>query len=173
MKITCCAGDGVVSKQLSYDGTGVVFAALAALVLLIPAQAQVSRWASPDEPVAKALIELEHEWTEAGCTHNGIEKTILAEDFHGINPDGTPYSKQDAVEKAVNAKTSERECRTYEVKVHFFGENMAILYGSESAVHPRTDGREHTVKLTWTDTWLKREGKWQVVAAEDMPTDMK
>jgi hypothetical protein len=40
----------------------------------------------------------------------------------------------------------------FEVKVHFFGDAMAILYGSESAIHTETDGRKHTVKLTWTDT---------------------
>ncbi len=62
---------------------------------------------------------------------------------------------------------------TVEVKVHFFGDSMAILYGSESAVHTEADGRKHTVKLTWTDTWLKRHGTWQVVAAQDMPSEMQ
>ena len=55
------------------------------------------------------------------------------------------------------------------VKVHFFGDSMAILYGSESAVRTEADGRKHAVKLTWTDTWLKRHGKWQVVAAQICP----
>jgi hypothetical protein len=158
---------------MSVGTIGVVLVIGAALVFEIPAQAQVSRWASPDEPTAKALIELERKWAEAACTHNGIEKTILAEDFHGIDPDGAHYSKKEAVEGAKTAKT-ERECKMYEVKVHFFGENMAILYGSETAVHASTtDGRQHTTKLTWTDTWLKRDGKWQVVAAEDMPSEVK
>jgi len=157
---------------MSSGTIGIVMAIAAALVFEIPAQAQASRWASPDDPTAKALIELERKWAEAACTHNGIEKTILAEDFHGISPEGSNYSKKEAVEDARTAKT-EQECKMYEVKVHFFGENMAILYGSESAVQPSTDGRKHTIKLTWTDTWLKRDGKWQVVAAEDMPSEVK
>ncbi len=61
----------------------------------------------------------------------------------------------------------------YEVKVHFFGDSMAILYGSESAVHTEADGRMHAVNLTWTNTWLKRHGKRQVVAAQDMPSELK
>src|SRR5271154_5327122 len=141
---------------MSAGTIGVVLTIAAALVS-IPAQAQVSRWASSDEPTAKALIELERKWAEAACTHNGIEKTILAEDFHGIDPDGSQYSKKEALEGAKTSKT-ERECKMYEVKVHFFGENMAILYGSESAVHPSKDGHQQTTKLTWTDTWLKRDG---------------
>jgi len=50
---------------------------------------------------------------------------------------------------------------------------MAILYGSESAVHIETGGQKHKIKLTWTDTWLKRHGIWQIVAAQDMPTEAK
>jgi hypothetical protein len=67
----------------------------------------------------------------------------------------------------------EEACTLYEVTVHFFGDAMAILYGSESAVHVEADGRKHTVKLTWTDTWLKRRRVWQVVAAQDMPSEVK
>jgi len=61
----------------------------------------------------------------------------------------------------------------FEVKVHFFGDATAILYGSESAIHTEKDGRKHTVKLTWTDTWLKRKGEWQIVSAQDLPSEVK
>jgi hypothetical protein len=142
------------------------------LLSWIPAQAQESRWAAADEPTAKTLIALERQWAEAACTHNGIEKTILAEDFRGTAPGGSLYSKKEAVEHAQSG-VSEEACTLYEVKVHFFGDAMAILYGSESAVHVEADGRKHKIKLTWTDTWLKRRGAWQVVSAQDMPSDMK
>ena len=139
----------------------------------MPAHAQESRWVTADEPTAKQLIEWERQWAEAGCTHNGIEKTILADDFHGTAPDGSLYSKKQAITEALSGKRTEEGCTMFEVKVHFFGDAMAILYGSESAIHIDADGRRHTVKLTWTDTWLKRNGTWQVVAAQDMPSEAK
>ncbi len=71
------------------------------------------------------------------------------------------------------SKTPEEACEIYEVTVHFFGDTIAVLYGSESAVHVEGGGRRHKVKLTWTDTWLKRHGIWQIVAAQDMPTETK
>src|SRR5271165_4959193 len=101
------------------------------LVLSSPAQAQESRWAAADDPTAKSLIESERQWAEAGCTHNGIEKTILADDFYGTAPNGSHYSKQEAVADAQNKKTSEEACTMYEVKVRFFGDSIAVLYGSE------------------------------------------
>jgi hypothetical protein len=139
----------------------------------MPAHAQESRWVTPDEPTAKQLIEWERQWAEAGCTHNGIEKTILADDFHGTAPDGSLYSKKQAITEALSGKRTEEGCTMFDVKVHFFGDAMAVLYGSESAIHVEAGGRKHTVKLTWTDTWLKRNGTWQIVAAQDMPSEVK
>jgi hypothetical protein len=147
-------------------------AMLVSLMSWLPAQAQESRWAAAGESTAKSLIDFERQWAEAGCTHNGIEKTILAEDFHGTAPNGSRYSKKEALADAESG-VREEACTIYEVTVHFFGDAMAILYGSESAVHVEADGRKHTVKLTWTDTWLKRRGAWQIVAAQDMPSEVK
>ena len=142
------------------------------LMSWMPARAQESRWAAADESTARSLIEYERQWAEAGCTHNGIQKTILAEDFYGTAPDGSRYSKKKEVADSPTP-VHEEDCTMYEVTVHFFGDAMAILYGSESAVRTDTDGRKHTVKLTWTDTWLKRRGTWQIVAAQDMPSEVK
>jgi hypothetical protein len=150
--------------------TAAIFLSLA---YWMPAHAQESRWATPDEPTAKQLIDWERQWAEAGCTHNGIQKTILADDFHGTAPDGSLYSKKQAITEALSGKRTEEGCTMFDVKVHFFGDAMAILYGSENAIRIETDGRKHTVKLTWTDTWLKRNGTWQIVAAQDMPSDVK
>ena len=148
---------------------------LIAIAFSVLAHAQTSRWAKPGEPTATMMIDMERKWAEAGCNHNGIERTILADDFYGTAPDGTHYTKQQAVADSENTKTSETNCRMFEVKVHFYGDNLAMLYGSEVATHPAgpSDGKEHKVKLTWTDTWLKREGKWQIIAAEDMRSEGK
>jgi len=154
------------------------FTQLAAFLVLVVSPlallSQASHWAKADDSVAKALIEMERKWAESGCTHNGIEASILADDFHGIAPDGTQYDKKQSVQESLNTKTSERDCKMNEVKVHFFGDSMAVLYGSETAIHPATAKQpEHTVKLTWVDTWLMRNGKWQIVSAEDMPSEVK
>ena len=47
------------------------------------------------------------------------------------------------------------------------GDSIALAYGAESAVGKAKDGKEAKHCLIWTDTWLKRAGKWQIVAAQD------
>jgi hypothetical protein len=53
------------------------------------------------------------------------------------------------------------------VKVRFFGDSIAIAYGAESSVIKDSNGKATKRCLIWTDTWLKRAGKWQIVAAQD------
>ncbi len=153
---------------------GTVLFGLAMFLAITPQlYSQTSRWAAADDPTARQLIEWERLWAESGCSHNGIEKTILAEDFHAIAPDGSQYGKKEALAKAQSDGSREKSCVMYGVNVHYFGETMAVLYGSESAVTTDPAGKEVRLKLTWVDTWLKRNGQWQVVAAEDMPSKMK
>ena len=52
-----------------------------------------------------------------------------------------------------------------EVKVRFFGDT-AVAQGSESWV--RRTGSLLRGRFVWTDTWIRRNGKWQIVAAEDL-----
>jgi hypothetical protein len=96
---------------------------------------------------------------------------MLADDFQGTSPDGELYSKPEAVEREKTSKTEARECRLNDAKVYFFGDNIALVYGSESSIRKGVDGREYIRSLLWTDTWLKRNGSWQIVAAQDMRTD--
>src|SRR5437763_14149272 len=44
---------------------------------------------------------------------------------------------------------------------------IAIAYGAESFTIKDSNGKETKRCLVWTDTWLKRAGKWQIVAAQD------
>jgi hypothetical protein len=102
-----------------------------------------------------------------------IVQAILADDFQGTFPDGKRYSKSEAVEETKTSKTEARECRLNDAKVRFFGDNIALVYGSESSIRKASDGKEYVRSLVWTDTWLKRNGRWQIVAAQDTRTDGK
>ncbi len=48
-----------------------------------------------------------------------------------------------------------------------------MIYGSERAVRTDKDGKEAMRCLAWTDTWLKRHGKWEIVAAQDTAVPCK
>lgn len=133
-------------------------------MISISVSAQKSYWASSDDSVAMKLIAMDRLWAEANCRPQPGLEEVFADDFQGTAPDGTRYGKEEAV---APLKNPDRQCKFGDVKVHFFGDDLAIAYGNESSIRKGADGKEYKRCLAWTDTWLKRDGKWQLIAAQD------
>lgn len=136
----------------------------AALLTFISVSAQKSYWAAPDDSIAMRLISMDRMWAEANCSPQPGLEEIFADDFMGTATDGTRYGKEEAI---APLNIPDRQCQFGDVKVHFFGDNLAIAYGNESSIRTGADGNEYKRCLAWTDTWLKRDGKWQLIAAQD------
>jgi hypothetical protein len=153
-----------------------MYATMCLAVLMISAYAQQSHWATPDDKTAKFMIDMERKWAEGVCTNSGVISELLADDFQGISTGGEHYNKADEL-RDEKGPHSAHGCALDDAKVRFFslasGEDVAIIYGSEHAIgkdktHP--DAKQCQV---WTDTWLRRNGKWQIAAAQDNKVDCK
>jgi hypothetical protein len=152
--------------------TAMALIVLASLTV-VAAHRQQGQWAATDDPTAKFIVNAERQWAEAACTHNKITEEILADDFQGTSPEGKRYTKSEEVAEAAGSSTAARDCRLIDANVRFFGDNLAMVYGSESSVAKAKDGAEKPRCLIWTDTWLKRNGKWQIIAAQDTQFNCK
>jgi len=121
------------------------------------------------DSVAKSLIEMEHQWAEVCAKRDtSVLERILADDFLGTNTKGELYTKSEGIEKiAKKPKGEYLSGRLDKIKVRFFGDNVAVLRGVESCVRKTKDGKEEPETSPWIDTWLKRNGRWQIVAAQD------
>jgi hypothetical protein len=110
------------------------------------------------------IVESERQWAESVATGDArtVER-ILADDFLGVDPKGTLYDKAKMISDTRNAPQYFVSNRLNEVKVRFYGET-AIAQGDETWER-RTGERG---RFVWTDTWIRRNGRWQIVAAEDL-----
>jgi Domain of unknown function (DUF4440) len=154
---------------------------MCAVVLMTAAHAQQSHWATPDDKTAKFMIDMERKWAEGVCTNNGVVSELLADDFQGTNTRGERFNKENELRDEKGPRSA-HGCALDDAKVRFFSssgsssgqsEDVAIVYGSEHAIgkdktHP--DAKQCQV---WTDTWLKRDGKWQIAASQDNKVDCK
>jgi len=141
-----------------------VLGALAAAVS--PIAAQQSHWAAPDDPTAKYIVEMERRWNEEICVNNGVVAGLLAEDFEGTSTGGERFTKADEL-RDEKGPHSAHDCGLDEARVRFFGDSMAVVYGSEHSVGKDKARPGERFCQIWTDTWLKRGGVWQVVASQD------
>jgi ketosteroid isomerase-like protein len=110
------------------------------------------------------ILESERQWAESVATGDtsAIER-ILADDFIGVDPKGHLYTKQQMIDETRNAPKYFVSNRLNDVKVRFY-DKTAVAQGSETwERHSGERGR-----FVWTDTWPQRNGRWQIVAAEDL-----
>ena len=149
--------------------TSIILVFVLALSLLggftSPSVAQESRWGSPDEDTVKFIKAAEAKWASSACSPQPDLKAVIADDFQGTSTKGRRYGKDEAI--TTDTKSLSRDCQLGEVKVRFFGDSIAIAYGAENRKIKDNDGKETKRCQVWTDTWLKRAGKWQIVAAQD------
>lgn len=139
---------------------------------LRPAAAQKApeaHWAESGDATAKELIEQERKWAELACQPSSVVQDALADDFVGTSPEGSRYTKKDALGEHRPPSGAVHGCKLIDARVRFFAPGLAVVYGRESSVHKDPHGKEFERVLVWTDTWLKRNGKWQIITAQDTP----
>jgi hypothetical protein len=140
--------------------------ALITLPGAVLAQQTNGRWADANDPVAKQLIELERKWAVLECEPSNVVADVLAEDFVGTSPEGPTYTRAEALAEKPSGKI--HGCKLLSARVRFYGPALAMIYGKETSTRTGADGKDFQRTLIWTDTWLKRNGKWQIIAVQDM-----
>ncbi len=112
------------------------------------------------------IVESERQWAESVATADtsAIER-ILADDFVGVDPEGKTYDKAKMIAETREAPKTYVSNHLNKVSVRFFGD-AAVAQGDET--WERRSGEPRRGRFVWTDTWIKRNGKWQIVAAEDL-----
>ena len=129
---------------------------------------QQGTWAADDDADSKLMIEVERRWAIDDCVPSNVVDEYLADDFVGTSPtDGSIYTKAD-MQKKLSVPLAARDCKLLSTKVRYFGPSVAVVYGSETAIRKGADGKDFNRTVIWTDTWMKRKGKWKIIAVQDM-----
>lgn len=137
------------------------------VVILVSAVAQQSPTASTE--TERYIQDSESQWAEAVANGDvSVVQRILADDFIGVDAAGGTggelYDKTKAISLIREHYSEFAYNHLDHAKIRFFG-NTAVAQGSES--WERRTGEPRKGRFVWTDTWLLRNGKWQIVAAED------
>ena len=120
--------------------------------------------ASYDRTQAEVEIrDLENSWAQVAVSGDpAVIKRIFADDFVGVAPDGSHYTKQGFIDDTKAHPLGFTSIAIEAMKVRFEG-NVAVAQGHE--VFARKDGDRG--RFVWTDVLVRRNGKWQVIAAQD------
>lgn len=131
------------------------------VIALSPALAGGPKGSSTDRDI---ITQGERDIGQAYVTGDRtVLSRLLSDDFRGIGSKGGVYNKAEAIEGLGDIDQSGAD--PTEIDVQFFGDTaIARVRETQTGLAPE-------LKPAWrviTETWIKRKGKWQVVAAEEL-----
>lgn len=120
------------------------------------------------------LIAIDKQWGDAGLKgDSAVLESILADDFIGNSPTGVATKAQSIAEAKTNAPNITNA--TYvadEYTVRFLDPNTAVM--THRAVEKGLNkGKEYSDQHLSMHVWVKRDGRWQVVASQATPIPQK
>ncbi len=107
------------------------------------------------------IMKLEDQWVQSRATKDPTStKSLLADDFLGSNPNGEPQTKQQFIDTVVAGNFAGGHPEYSERKLRVYGDS-AVSTGLVTGAGPNG-----TDKIRYIRVFVKRNGKWQVVATQ-------
>jgi hypothetical protein len=135
-------------------------------LFLISAQFLFSCSEKIDYEAANAyILKSAQEWAEAiNAGDSLVIDRIVADDFVGVSLRGDLYDKKTLIRESRIKANQSYKPKVFNVTIRFYGE-AAVAQGNETWTK-KADSTSTT--NIWTDTWIYRDKKWQIVAAQDL-----
>jgi len=114
----------------------------------------------------RALLRLEDSWASALVKRDSVTfERLLAKEF--VYTENDQLMDRAGVIQAVASGSDTVEAAHNEaMQVHRYGPTTAVVTGWLIVSGRGTNGSFNR-RYRFTDTWVKRAGKWQIVAAQD------
>jgi len=115
--------------------------------------------------VEQLLMRMERNWGEAIVQRNiGKIREIVAPDVLLTTPDGTVQSLGDDLAELQSGAFSAELYDSFDMKVKLYGD-CAVVTG-RTKLKGKYKGEEVQDQFRWTDTFVRRKGRWQIVASQ-------
>jgi ketosteroid isomerase-like protein len=136
-----------------------------AFVLMLLAANVIPGQAKSRNSVEQTLIELERAWSEADLHKDAAAlKRILADDWIGIDFEGTVLNKEQALKGIASDAGSLDSTVLRNMKVRTYG-NTAVVTGTDTETGDY-HGKDSSGRYQWTDVFVRRGGRWQAVSSQ-------
>ena len=150
----------------------VAFALACAIPYLSFGQDMPKTTAQPnDASVTKELLKLVNWRANALFLHKiAAAAQLMADDYTYIDDEGIMWTKAQWVEKmksgslAYKSLVSDADARAYG--------DTAVVIGQDT-IKGQKDDRDVSGQYRWTDTWVKLEGQWKIVASHSSKITQK
>ena len=131
------------------------------------AQKQSAR-RNQNRSVEQVIRQLDYERIQAQIGANAMALNgIYADDFIGIGPSGTVRTKPQVISDFTSGDLKFQSITTYDVRVRVYG-NTAVETGRSTMIG-QDKGKAVPRDNRFTRVWIKRVGRWRLVANHYSP----
>ena len=112
------------------------------------------------------LKAIEQQWLDAYMKGDAaFLKTLLAEDYTIVEPDGTVTTKAEDIKAVTDKKFVLKTATMSDFKCRMLGDNHAVITAALK-MSGSADGEEFSGDYRATDVFEKKDGKWMAVAGQ-------
>ena len=135
------------------------------IALAASAAAQQPRAAAAPTSDERAVLDLEEAWAKAVVRRDAATfKRLLAPGFV-YTEDDRVQNGAELTRDVVSGTDTVTEARNEQLVTHPYGNTMVVT--GWLIMRGRSGGKPFERRYRFTDTWLKRNGNWQIIAAQD------
>ena len=116
----------------------------------------------------QALIKVQHDWAEARIKRDSsYTRRLEAENCTVVWPDGSIVNKREDL-ASMTADIVFAEFKIDDLQVRLYGDTGIVVGQGTIKAH---EGKQNLLggKFVWTDTFIKQDGAWKVVASQVTP----
>ncbi|MCX6545980.1 MAG: nuclear transport factor 2 family protein [Acidobacteria bacterium] len=136
------------------------------LLLIVVALLTVSpAFAQAPSAVDREIIKLEHDWSTAWQKKDAaFLQKLFADEYLFTDPEGVTFSKTQDIANTTAATTKVESFLFSDLKVHVYGDT-AVVTGLNT-IKATVVGKASNGAYRFTDVFVKRDGRWQVVTSQ-------
>ena len=118
--------------------------------------------------IAQELQQIEEDLTAAIIRgDSSLAEKYYADDFSVTTPDGLRLSKADFIGAVKSGELKLLSSRYDDFQARVYGNTAVMTFRSNDKINFK--GQEISGQYLWTDVFVKRAGRWQIVATQGTP----
>jgi ketosteroid isomerase-like protein len=120
----------------------------------------------------QALIKIQREWADARLKgDSSYAQQLEANDFTVVWFDGRIVNKEGDLKSYESEDAVFTDFKIDDLKVRFYGDTAIVVGQGSIKAHTKT--QDLSGKYVWTDTFVKQNDVWKVVASQVTPVLQK
>ncbi len=117
------------------------------------------------------ILYMEQDWANADLKGDAawLERN-LAEDYSGISSrTGKLVNRSEEANDMKTRKSTVTNAENLNMDVRMIGDDSGVVTGTYRLAGREQDGKPFDRTIAYTDVWVKRDGRWQVLASQGTP----